>query len=336
MQNKVNTAISLMLGLATILLFVPFFNWLVINATFTGTSASTCSPDGACWPFINARIKQFMFGFFPDKELWRIYLSVAEVIAAIALFHIPFKKRKLKQVIIGACVFIIPISSFYLFVGGIAGLVEVPTVKWGGLHLTLIVAITGITASLPLGVLLALARTSTMPVLRFLSVVFIESWRGIPLISVLFMSSVMLPIFLPDSWQINKLLRALIGVTIFSSAYMAEVIRGGLQALPRGQYEAAHALGLGYWQTQIYIILPQALKNVIPGIVNNFIALFKDTTLVLIIGLFDLLGMIQMAINTPKWIAFALEGYIFAGAVYWIFCYSMSKYSMRLEKSIAH
>ena len=221
-----------------------------------------------------------------------------------------------------------------MFVGGISGLIEVPTDKWGGLHLTLVVALVGISVSLPIGIVLALARTSSLQLIQSLSILFIEVWRGIPLISVLFMSSVMLPIFMPDSWQINKLLRALIGVSIFSSAYMAEVIRGGLQGLPKGQYEAAHALGLGYWQTQIFIILPQAIKNVIPGIVNNFISLFKDTTLVLIIGLFDLLGMVQNAINNPKWISFALEGYIFAGLVYWIFCFSMSRYSLHIEKKL--
>lgn len=333
-KNKVNSIISISIGIIFLYMLIPLLKWLIADASFLGTSPTICTDNGACWPFINARIKQFLFGFFPEQELWRIYISFIELIIAMLIFHIPFKSKKYKKIFLIIAIFVIPISSFYLFVGGILGLVEVPTVKWGGLHLTIIVALTGIIASLPLGIILALARTSSLPILKLLSVIFIESWRGIPLISVLFMSSVMLPIFLPDSWQINKLLRALIGVTIFSSAYMAEVIRGGLQSLSKGQFEAAHALGLGYWQTQFYIILPQAIKNVIPGIVNNFIALFKDTTLVLIIGLFDLLGMVQMAINNPKWISFALEGYVFAGSLYWVFCFSMSKYSMRLEKSI--
>jgi len=315
-------------------LFTPLINWLFISATFTGDSPSECTTNAACWLFINARFKQFMFGFFPPAELWRIYLSYAQIILALLLFHLPIKSKNYKKVVLAFTFFIIPICSFYLFVGGISGLIEVPTDKWGGLHLTLVVALVGISVSLPIGIVLALARTSSLPLIQSLSILFIEVWRGIPLISVLFMSSVMLPIFMPDSWQINKLLRALIGVSIFSSAYMAEVIRGGLQGLPKGQYEAAHALGLGYWQTQIFIILPQAIKNVIPGIVNNFISLFKDTTLVLIIGLFDLLGMVQNAINNPKWISFALEGYIFAGLVYWIFCFSMSRYSLHIEKKL--
>jgi general L-amino acid transport system permease protein len=216
------------------------------------------------------------------------------------------------------------------------GLRPVQTSVWGGLLVTLVIAITGMVASLPLGILLALGRRSKMPVVRLFSVIFIEFWRGIPLITVLFMSSVVLPLFLPDGVTFDKLLRALIGVALFSAAYMAEVVRGGIQALPKGQYEGAMALGLNYWQMMRMIILPQALKLVIPGIVNSFIALFKDTTLVLIIGLFDFLGMIQLSYTDSKWASpvQSMTGYLFAAAVYWLFCFAMSRYSMFMEKRL--
>jgi general L-amino acid transport system permease protein len=216
------------------------------------------------------------------------------------------------------------------------GLRHVETEVWGGLLVTLVIAVTGIVASLPIGILLALGRRSQMPVVRLVSVIFIEFWRGIPLITVLFMSSVVLPLFLPDGVTFDKLLRALIGVALFSSAYMAEVVRGGIQALPKGQYEGAMALGLNYWQMMRMIILPQALKLVIPGIVNSFIALFKDTTLVLIIGLFDFLGMIQSSFTDSKWASpvQSLSGYLFAAFVFWLFCFSMSRYSIFMERRL--
>ena len=217
------------------------------------------------------------------------------------------------------------------------GLKEVQTPLWGGLMLTLVVAITGIVASFPLGVVLALGRRSKMPVVKMASIIFIEFWRGVPLITVLFMSSVMLPLFLPEGTNFDKLLRCLIGVALFSAAYMAEVVRGGLQAIPKGQYEGAQALGLPFWNTMNLIVLPQALKLVIPGIVNTFIGLFKDTTLVLIIGLFDLLGTIQQNISADaNWFSPSTKtsGYVFAAMVFWVFCFAMSRYSIFMEKKL--
>jgi His/Glu/Gln/Arg/opine family amino acid ABC transporter permease subunit len=211
---------------------------------------------------------------------------------------------------------------------------EVETPLWGGLFLTLVIAITGIVASLPIGIVLALGRRSHMPIVRAVCVGFIEFWRGVPLITVLFMSSVMFPLFMPEGVNFDKLVRALVGVAIFSAAYMAEVVRGGLQAIPKGQFEGAQALGLSYPKMMVLIILPQALKLVIPGIVNTFIGLFKDTTLVLIIGLFDFLGMAQLAATNPDWLGFAVEGYVFVGFGFWIFCFSMSRYSQHLEKKL--
>ncbi|HAT86776.1 amino acid ABC transporter permease [Cohaesibacter gelatinilyticus] len=216
------------------------------------------------------------------------------------------------------------------------GLAHVETDRWGGFLVTLVIAVTGIAASLPLGIALALGRRSNMPIIRVVSVIFIEFWRGVPLITVLFMSSVVLPLFLPEGVTFDKLLRALIGVALFSAAYMAEVVRGGLQAIPKGQYEGASALGLTYWQSTGLIIMPQALKLVIPGIVNTFIGLFKDTTLVLIIGLFDLLGQVQFSFTDSKWATpnTSHTGYLFAAIVFWIFCFGMSRYSIFMENRL--
>ena len=227
---------------------------------------------------------------------------------------------------------------FILLTGGILGLKPVPTDLWGGLLVTLVVASVGIAAALPLGIALALGRRSELPIVRWLSTGFIEIVRGVPLITVLFMASVMLPLFLPSGVTFDKLLRALIGVGLFSAAYMAEVIRGGLQAIPRGQYMAADALGLSPWQKMRLVVLPQALRVAIPGIVNSFISLFKDTSLVLIIGLFDLLGSVQQSVQADaKWFApsTAATGYVFAGALFWCFCFAMSRAAASLEHSLA-
>lgn len=232
---------------------------------------------------------------------------------------------------------IFPVIAVVLLVGGVLGFEYVPTNAWGGMLVTLVVATTGIVAAFPLGIALALGRRSKMPIIKGASVAFIEFVRGVPLITVLFMSSVMLPLFLPPGWNIDKLLRALFMVMLFSAAYLAEVIRGGLQAIPRGQFEAADALGLNYRQSMSLIVLPQALKLVIPGIVNSFIGLFKDTSLVLIIGLFDLLGIVQKNMADSKWYAptTVMTGYLFAGFMFWIFCFGMSRYSMSVERRLA-
>jgi general L-amino acid transport system permease protein len=236
-----------------------------------------------------------------------------------------------------AAVVMLAIAALLLILGINLGLQPVETSVWGGLLVTLVIAITGIAASLPIGIVLALGRRSEMPIVRAVCVCFIEFWRGVPLITVLFMSSVMLPLFLPEGVTFDKLLRALIGVALFSAAYMAEVVRGGLQAIPKGQYEAGDAVGLAYWQKMRLIILPQALTIVIPGIVNTFIGLFKDTTLVLIIGLFDFLGQIQSSFSDSTWASpvQATTAYLFAALVYWVFCFSMSRYSIFTEHRLA-
>jgi general L-amino acid transport system permease protein len=282
--------------------------------------------------FVKMRFWQFVYGFYPAGERWRVDVAfVVLALAAAPLFSERVRRARRTAI---ALVALGPPLAVVLFAGGIAGLAAVETAKWGGLMLTLIVAGVGIAASLPIGIMLALGRASGLPAIRALSVAFIELWRGVPLITVLFMAAVMLPLFLPEGVSMNKLIRALIGVSLFAGAYMAEVVRGGLEAVPRGQVEAAHALGLGYWRTMGSVVLPQALRVMIPGIVNVFVALFKDTTLVLIIGLFDFLGIIKAALSDPNWLGFAIEGYVFAAVVFWAFCFSMSRYSARLERRL--
>ena len=336
-QNLFSSPLNTILTVATIyllyLLIPPAVSWLFVNADWVGDSRSDCSGKGACWVFIRVRFTQFLYGFYPQAERWRVNTAFAMfILAAIPLFigRFPYKRWIVLFLLVGY-----PVIAWSLLLGDVLGLPLVETRLWGGLMLTLIIAAVGIVSSLPLGILLALGRQSELPVVRAMCVAFIELWRGVPLITVLFMASVMLPLFLPEGVNFDKLLRALIGVTLFQSAYMAEVVRGGLQAIPRGQYEAAAALGLGYWRTMGLIVLPQALKHVIPGIVNTFIALFKDTTLVLIIGLFDLLGIVQAAATDPQWLGHAVEGYLFAGLGFWIFCFGMSRYSQHIERKLA-
>jgi general L-amino acid transport system permease protein len=312
-------------------------SWGILSATFTGTDGSDCTRDGAgaCWPFITAKFAQFMYGRYPGTERWRVDLVYALALAGLVPLMIPPVPGKFWNALYVFAVF--PVLAFFLLVGGAFGLSHVGTELWGGLLVTLVVATVGITGSFPIGILLALGRRSKMPVVRWVSVGFIELVRGVPLITVLFMASVMLPLFLPPGMTFDKLLRALIGVALFSAAYMAEVVRGGLQAIPRGQFEAAEALGLSYPKRMAFIILPQALKLVIPGIIGTFIGLFKDTSLVLIIGLFDLLGIVQLNNADQKWFSptTAMTGYVFAGFVFWAFCFFMSRYSQMIERRLA-
>jgi general L-amino acid transport system permease protein len=310
----------------------PVLDWAIFSADWAGTTRADCTGEGACWVFVKERFSQFMYGFYPEDLRWRVDLTVWLAVIGAAPLFVPMMPRKSAYGL--AFLVVYPLLAFWLLHGGFLGLSEVQTSQWGGLMLTLVIAAVGIAGALPLGILLALGRRSKMPAIRVICVTFIEFWRGVPLITVLFMSSVMLPLFLPEGLSFDKLLRALIGVILFQSAYIAEVVRGGLQAIPKGQYEAAAAMGLGYWRMMGLVILPQALKLVIPGIVNTFIALFKDTSLVIIIGLFDLLNSIKQATTDPAWLGMATEGYVFAALVFWIFCFGMSRYSMRLERKL--
>jgi len=311
--------------------------WAILNATWQGQDGGDCTraDAGACWPFVGAWFGQFMYGRYPDAERWRVNLTYALALAGLVPLMVPRVPGKLWTLVYLLAVF--PVLAVVLLSGGVFGLGHIPTDLWGGLLVTLVISSAGIAAAFPLGILLALGRRSSMPIVRWLSIGFIEIVRGVPLITVLFMASVMLPLFLPERWTIDKLVRALIMVALFSAAYLAEVIRGGLQAIPRGQFEAAEALGLSYAQRMGLIVLPQALKLVIPGIVGTFIGLFKDTSLVLIIGIFDLLGMAQAATSAPAWLSPStpMTAYVVAGFIFWIFCFGMSRYSQMLERRLA-
>jgi general L-amino acid transport system permease protein len=330
-------AVLTVLGVLFLLWAVPpIVGFLFTNAVPPGGTVEQCRAPGAgaCWAYIAERISFFIYGFYPQDQYWRpnvVFFLGAVLIVPLLIPKAPFK-------VLNAILFFVglPIVTFILLAGGMFGLRPIPTEQWGGLLLTLIISFVAIIGSLPIGILLALGRQSKLPVIRTLCVAFIELWRAVPLITILFMASIMLPLFLPQGTSIDKLLRALVGITLFASAYMAEVIRGGLQAIPRGQYEAAASLGLNYWKQMGLIVLPQALKYVIPGIVNIFISLFKDTSLVSIVGLFDLLNTVQAGTSDANWFSptQAITGYIFAGLVYWVFCFSISRYSMFMERRL--
>ena len=320
-------------------------DWLFVKAVWTGSDRSVCAtvsqggvqPDGwagACWAFVGDKFQFYMFGAYPVDERWRPLLVLALYIVFLIPLLMPRVPHKLWNAVI--VFLVLPVVSYVLLLGGIFGLEPVETVQWGGLMVTLIISWVGIVVSLPLGILLALGRRSELPIIKSLCVAFIELIRGVPLITVLFMASFMLPLFMPAGTVMDKFLRALVGVSLFASAYMAEVIRGGLQAIPKGQSEGADSLGLGYWQKMYLIILPQAIKLVIPGIVNTFIGMFKDTSLVSIISMYDLLGIVRASFNDSKWVSpvTPLTGLIFAGFVFWLFCFAMSRYSIFIERRL--
>lgn len=327
--NSILTILSLFFLLKIIPLLL---DWFILDANFIGTTKEECTGSGACWIFINVWLKRFIYGLYPNDEIWRINLAFILLILT-ASFAI-FSKPKIKKYIILFLLFIFPFIAINLILGDVGGLVYVETEAWGGLALTLIIAIFGIIFCFPIGVMLAMGRRSELIAIKYFSIGFIELWRGVPLITVLFMASNMFPLFLPEDVYLDKLVRCIIGIILFEAAYMAEVVRGGLQSLPRGQYDAAKAIGMGYWKMHLLIIMPQALKLVIPGIANTFLALFKDTPLILIVGVFEFAGMINVAKSNPKWLGFATEGYVFAAIVFFIFCFIMSRYSQNLEKKL--
>ena len=332
-SNNFNAFLTLLTVFIIIKSIPPLLNWFVLDANFLGNSKDDCTGDGACWVFIKVWFNRFMYGLYPDAEQWRINTAflILFIIVGISFFVSP----KLKKYFILFLVFIYPFLGIELISGGSFGLKYVETAAWGGLSLTFIISAFAILFCFPIGVFLALGRRSSLPAIRYVSIGFIELWRGVPLITVLFMSAVMFPMFLPDGTFIDKLIRVLIAITLFEAAYMAEVVRGGLQALPKGQYEAARSLGMGYWKMNLLIILPQALKLVIPGIANTLLALVKDTPLIFVVGLMELAGMIGLAKTNPKWLGMAMEGYVFAGLVFWVICYAMSRYSQNLEKKLS-
>ena len=337
-----NIALTLFCALLIYWIVPSLIDFLLLHAVWSGTDREACLPTadrpevGACWAFVRDRFFYFIYGSYPIPERWRVDVFFAML--AVGIFWMLWLEAPRRD--IGALYFfvIVPIVSYILLTGWEAiGLRKVDTSLWGGVLVTIVVSWVGIVFSLPIGILLALGRRSHMPAVKLFSVIFIEFVRGVPLITVLFMASVMLPLFVPDAWSPDKLLRALIGIAMFASAYMAEVVRAGLQAIPKGQYEGAMAVGLGYWQMMYLIVLPQALKITIPNIVNTYIGLFKDTTLVVIVGIFDFLRTVEVSRIDPKWAAptTSATGYVFAAIFYFIFCYGMSRYAKGVEARLA-
>ena len=331
-DSTANTVVTLM-GLTLLAMTVPsLFRWAVLDATWTLPAGACLSLDGACWTYVVDKGRFVLFGFYPPAEQWRPTACILAFIAMIAVSAFP-RNWSLRLVCAWVAYFG---AAAVLLRGGVPGLVPVETDKWSGLPLTLLLAVTGIVAAYPFGIVLALGRRSRMPVIRALSVVYIEVIRGIPLICLLFMSSVVFPLFLPKGILVNKLLRAQAAIVMSSAAYLAEVIRGGLQAIDNGQYEAADAIGLSYFRKMQLVILPQALKIVIPPTVNTFISMLKDTSLVIVIALYDLMKTTQTTLADPTWMRFSTEAYLFAAAIYFPFCFFMSRYSRYLEHRLGH
>ena len=335
----VNTAVTLALGYLLVRWALGFIDWAFVNAVWSvpvvnGQAQTAACRDikgvGACWAVVTEKHRFILFGTYPFEEHWR---PAVVCLLFVGLYIVSAMRRFWNWSLVAIWAATLTLIGVLMW-GGIFGLSYVPQERWGGLPITLILATFGLAFAFPLAILVALGRRSSLPAIKALCVIYVELIRGVPLISLLFMASVMFPLFLPEGMNIDKLLRAQIAITLFAGAYLAEVVRGGLQALPRGQYEAAEALGLSYWQKTGFIILPQALRLVIPPLVNTFIGFFKDTSLVLIIGIFDLLTAGKTAIVEPAWQGFGVEIYVTIGVIYFIFCFAMSKYSQDLERDL--
>ena len=334
-SSWINTAVTLVVAYFLVRWAVGFVEWGIVNAVWSVPNNQTQACRdlrgiGACWAVITEKHRFILFGTYPYEEHWRPALCVLLFVGLYVVSAMRrFWRKELAYVWIGVLTLI-----GVLMWGGVLGLSYVPQERWGGLVITLILATFGLAFAFPLSILVALGRRSSLPAIKALCVLYVELIRGVPLISLLFMASVMFPLFLPEGMNVDKLLRAQIAIILFAGAYLAEVVRGGLQSLSKGQYEAADALGLSYWQKTGFIILPQALRMVIPPLVNTFIGFFKDTSLVLIIGIFDLLTAGKTAIIEPAWQGFGIEVYLTVGAIYFVFCFAMSKYSQGLEAEL--
>lgn len=336
-----NIGLTILIALFLAWIIPDMLRFLVFDAVWSGVDREACLITaerpvvGACWPFAFERLPYFIYGSYPIAERWRV--DIFFVILAVAIVWLLWLNAPRRDLGVVYSFIVTPIASYILLSGWpLIGLPKIDTVLWGGVLVTIVVSAVGIVFSLPIGILLALGRQSKMPAIKLFSVMFIEFVRGVPLVTVLFMASVMLPLFVPEHLSPDKLLRALIGIAMFASAYMAEVVRAGLAAIPKGQYEGAQAVGLGYWQMMRLIVLPQALKITIPNIVNTYIGLFKDTTLVFIVGIFDLLRTIEVSRIDPKWAAPSTSptGYVVAAIFYLICCYGMSRYAQATEKRL--
>ncbi len=335
-----STAVTLLLGYLIVRWGVQILSWGVVHAVWTVPQTAAGAPDpaacrarigvGACWAVIGDKYRFILFGRYPYEQQWR---PAIVLFLFLGLYAASAWRRLWRKELIGVWVVTLAAVGVLMW-GGVLGMPYEPTDSWGGLPITLILSTFGLAVSFPLAVLVALGRRSKLPAIKALCVAYVELIRGVPLITVLFMASVMFPLFMPAGLNPDKLLRAQVAIILFAGAYVAEVIRGGLQALPRGQYEAADALGLGYWGKMGFIVLPQALRLVIPPLVNTFIGLFKDTSLVLIIGIYDLLTAAKVALDDPHWQSYSIEVYLTVAAIYFVFCYTMARYSRGLEREL--
>ena len=326
--NSILTAVTLVFLWKVV---PPLFRWAFIDSAWTTTGQACRKAAGACWSVISMNYRFILFGFYPYEQQWRPFLAM--LILFGLLFYSRDRSHWKKPL---AYAWIIGLFTMgLLMIGGIFGLSSVESTQWGGLPLTLLLSVFGLTAAYPLGVILALGRRSKMPGVKVLCILYIELIRGVPLISLLFMSSIIFPLFLPEGVTFNKILRAQVAIILFTSAYIAEIVRGGLQGMSRGQYEAAESIGLNYYLTMRLVILPQALKIVIPPTVSQLISAFKDTSLVVIIALFDLLKTTQSVLSNPEWMGFSREAYVFVAILYFLGCFSMSNYSRKLEKELS-
>lgn len=308
---------------------IPLIRWAVIDATWVGSTRADCAPGGACWVFIRARFGQFMYGLYPVDQRWRV--DIAGLLVLAGVLSVVFAPQRFKLNLTLALLVVLPPLGIWLLSGGF-GLRPIETREWGGLMLTLFISVYASLIAIPLGILFALGRQSELRIIRLISVIFIEFWRGVPIIAVIFLASLLLPLILPGGIGIDRLARAVIGLGFVIAAYMAEAVRGGLQALPKGQREAATALGLSYWKATGLIVLPQALRISLPAMTNEFIALIKNTTLVLVVSILDLLGIAQASLADPNWVGMNMEAYVFSGAIYWLICFALSRWSRSLEK----
>lgn len=321
--------VTLVLAALIAWIAVPIIRWALIDASWSGQTRNDCTATGACWVFVKARFGQFMYGFYPPEERWRP--NLAGLAFALGTAAVVFAPQRLRLSLGLAALVVLPPLGIWLLGGGF-GLRPIETREWGGLMLTVFISIYASLIAIPLGILLALGRQSELKVVKLVSVLFIEFWRGVPIIAVIFLASLLLPLIMPAGIGVDRLARAVIGLGFCIAAYMAEAVRGGLQALPKGQREAATALGLSYWKATWFIILPQALRISLPAMTNEFIALVKNTTLVLVVSILDLLGIAQASLADPNWVGMNMEAYAFSGGLYWLICFALSRWSRSLER----
>jgi general L-amino acid transport system permease protein len=340
LRSSVATPFNAVLSIGTLLLvgwlLIDLVAWAIIDAVWSGNSSHACDGhDAACWVFIRLRFEQLLYGPYPASERWRVAIVAMLAVLTVGLMIMPMRHTERRRLVGLAALILLPFIAAPLLAGGFAGLKRVPTTDWGGIMLTIVIATWTIATSIPLGLLLALGRRSELPVISYACATFIELWRSLPLIGVLFLAVVMFPLFVPQGFESDKLVRALIAFTLFNAAIFAEVFRGGLQAIPHGQQEAARSLGLGYWRTTGLVVLPQVIRIVMPGMINTCVSIIKETTVVLIIGLVEFLAVLQIAFADPEWLIgdqVRSTGYLFAALVFWSLCFGLSRYSARLDR----